>query len=293
MIFDQTFIAIRQRNIFEILDLSIHVVRNYCLPLSLLLLVNVLPFFILDWLMFRWMVTGGSAYDYAPLYLWLTSLMVISQAQVGTMLVTGYLGRALFQGHPSMKETILGTLRIWPQLLWIHGILRTALPAVLIALILSQSGNAGFVVLLTLVVMVGLVVRWLRPFATEMMLLEQNPLRSRNRATITYRARSAALHNIAAATITGRFLLASLLALPLAVSFYATLLLMDQSINLHIEPDATLVTFYWPLALWLVAGFLAVARFLSYLDIRIRQEGWAVELRIRAEATRLNKDLET
>ncbi|MCH2181233.1 MAG: hypothetical protein MK108_04440 [Mariniblastus sp.] len=293
MIFDQTFIAIRQRNIFEILDLSIHVIRNYCLPLSVLLLINALPFFLLDWLLFRWMLTGISAFGYAPLYLWLTSLMVASQAQLGTLLITGYLGKALFQGHPSIKETILAALRIWPQLFWIHGILRTAIPTILIGLYLSQTESTGAVILLTLVVSVGLLVRWLRPFATEMLLLEQNPLRSSDPATITYRMRSAALHNIASSTITGRFLLISLLALPLIFSFYSSILLTDQAINLHIDPDATLITFYWPLSLWLVAGFLAVVRFLSYLDIRIRQEGWAVELRIRAEATRLNKNLLT
>lgn len=291
MIFDQTFIAIRQRDIFEILDLSLHVIRNYFLPLLTLLLINALPFFILDWLVLRWMVTGLSGSGYATLYLWVTSLMVASQAQLGTMMITGYLGKALFQGHPSFRETILTTLRIWPQILWIHGILRTSIPALLVALYLSQTESVGAVMLLTLIVLIGLLVRCVRPFATEMLLLEQNPLRTKNPATITYRARSIALHNIASSTLTGRFLLISLIVLPMVFSFYASLLLLDQSVNLHIDPDATLVTFYWPLALWLVAGFLAVVRFLSYLDIRIRQEGWAVELRIRAEANRFHKSL--
>ncbi len=291
MIFDQTFIAIRQRDIFEILDLSIHVIRNYFLPLLALLFINALPFFILDWLMLRWMVTGISESGYATLYLWVTSLLVASQAQWGTMMLTGYLGKALFQGHPSFKETILTTLRSWPQVLWIHGILRTSVPVLIIALYLSQTESVGVVLLLTLVVLIGLLVRCARPFATEMLLLEQNPLRTKNPAAITYRARSITLHNIASSTLTGRFLLISLVVLPLVFSFYASLLLLDQSVNLHIGPDAKLFTFYWPLALWLVAGFLAVVRFLSYLDIRIRQEGWAVELRIRAEANRLQKSL--
>ena len=95
------------------------------------------------------------------------------------------------------------------------------------------------------------------------------------------------------AEMTFRSTLTVVQTLPLIFSFYSSILLTDQAINLHIDPDATLITFYWPLSLWLVAGFLAVVRFLSYLDIRIRQEGWAVELRIRAEATRLNKNLLT
>jgi hypothetical protein len=43
----------------------------------------------------------------------------------------------------------------------------------------------------------------------------------------------------------------------------------------------------WPLCLWLVAAYFSVVRFLSYLDLRIRHEGWEVELLMRAEALRM------
>jgi len=43
--------------------------------------------------------------------------------------------------------------------------------------------------------------------------------------------------------------------------------------------------------MWTTAGYLAVVRFLAYLDLRIRQEGWEVELRMRAEGTRLMEQL--
>ena len=36
------------------------------------------------------------------------------------------------------------------------------------------------------------------------------------------------------------------------------------------------------LPIWLVTAFFAVARFLAYIDQRIRLEGWEVELRLRA-----------
>ena len=41
-----------------------------------------------------------------------------------------------------------------------------------------------------------------------------------------------------------------------------------------------------------VVAFMAVVRFLSYLDLRIRHEGWEVELLMRAEAQRLAVQLE-
>ena len=39
----------------------------------------------------------------------------------------------------------------------------------------------------------------------------------------------------------------------------------------------------------MVGVFYSVFRFLAYLDSRIRLEGWEVELRIRAEAERIDK----
>jgi hypothetical protein len=46
-----------------------------------------------------------------------------------------------------------------------------------------------------------------------------------------------------------------------------------------------------PLALWMVIGLMTVARYLSYLDLRIRREGWEIELKMRAEAGRLTRQL--
>ena len=45
----------------------------------------------------------------------------------------------------------------------------------------------------------------------------------------------------------------------------------------------------FPVTLWLVAGYFAVVRFMCYLDLRIRREGWEVELIMRAASTSLTK----
>jgi hypothetical protein len=47
------------------------------------------------------------------------------------------------------------------------------------------------------------------------------------------------------------------------------------------------VQFAYPLLLWLVAAYFSVVRFLAYLDLRIKHEGWEVELLMRAEGLRL------
>ena len=53
--------------------------------------------------------------------------------------------------------------------------------------------------------------------------------------------------------------------------------------------DRPMYTLYYPLALWSVVGYLTVVRFLRYLDLRIRREGWEVELWMRAERGRLTR----
>ena len=42
----------------------------------------------------------------------------------------------------------------------------------------------------------------------------------------------------------------------------------------------------YPATLWMVAAYFTVVRFLGYLDLRIRREGWEVELLMRAELDR-------
>jgi hypothetical protein len=78
-------------------------------------------------------------------------------------------------------------------------------------------------------------------------------------------------------------LVAMLLVLLVGLMLYAAVgvLISDW------QPDWFKLQFGYPLALWLVAGYFTVVRFLNYLDLRIRHEGWEVELLMRAEALQL------
>ena len=55
------------------------------------------------------------------------------------------------------------------------------------------------------------------------------------------------------------------------------------------------VNLYWgillQIAIWTVVSYFNVVRYLSYLDLRIRNEGWEIELRMRAEAARIASQL--
>ncbi len=55
--------------------------------------------------------------------------------------------------------------------------------------------------------------------------------------------------------------------------------------------QTTSYTIFYPLALWLTVSYFTVVRFLGYLDLRIRREGWEVELMMRAEQMRLTREM--
>ena len=143
--------------------------------------------------------------------------------------------------------------------------------------------------LFVMLVLFGLGVRSFRPFANEILLLEQTPIRAKSPGQITYRKRSAGLHTVADTDRISRFLVVMLFSILLTGSLFGTIMLLDSWLNLHASDTSVPALIYLPLSMWMVAGLLAVSRFLTYIDIRIRQEGWEVELRMRTESARVEK----
>jgi len=291
--FDQTYISIRKRSALEIMDLGLHVIRDYWLPLLVLLFVGAVPFALFNHWVIGWMSHEENADPFLGMYVLNMALLVANQSQVGTMLITHYVGQALFVGRPSIWRTIQSVVSASPGLFWLHGVLRMVLIVLLYGMgILREVPPRmdiliGPMVFLFLLVAVGLLVRAFRPFASEILLLEKTPLRANGNKQISYSRRSRSLHAPASSELFGRFLLQSGFACLLLLTIYLSLVSVDSIFSIHSGEGAPQVRFYWPLSLWVVAGMMAVVRFLSYIDIRIRQEGWAVELRMRAEAVRL------
>jgi hypothetical protein len=288
---DHTFIAIRERGILEICDLGLHVVRDHFKPLLILLFAGALPWIIVDWLITYWLVTGVYRFEYTPMYYWLAFLLISSQAQVGTSFVTYYLGQAMFVGRPGIIETVRGALKTSFYFWWVHGILRLVFPILFFAW-LTMSGDEDTLVgigVLLLPMMLGAawLVRALRPFVSEILMLEKTPIRSSDKNRISFSSRSANLHAAGSSDLLGRAMLTGLFCLPMGFSIFANLVVIDSVLNLQANSEVPLYAFYWIAALWLTAGFAAVIRFLSYVDTRIRQEGWAVELKMRAEGQRI------
>lgn len=288
---DHTFIAIRQRSIVEIFDLTLLVIRQHFQPLLILLAIGAAPWIAIDWVLTSWLAVGEFAGDYTGMYYFMTAVLVISQAQIGTSLMTYYLGQTMFVGQLSIRDTIVGTWRTSWYFWWVHGGIRFVFPLLIIALLTRNSQEEQLfglgLFLMPVMLLVALFIRALRPFVSEMLLLERTPIRSKNDKQVNFKRRSNSLHGPASSELFGRFMAASLFVACLSFTMFAMFVKSDSVLNLQANSEFPLFTIYWVLALWLASGFAAVARFLSYIDIRIRQEGWAVELKMRAEGQRL------
>ena len=120
----------------------------------------------------------------------------------------------------------------------------------------------------------------------EILLLEQCPIRAHSDAVITVSRRSKSLHSPMASDLGGRFVAVGFVSFWLLLSVLYTLIWFRGIATGQWTWDLVVLLLMYPLALWTVAGISVLVRLLSYLDTRIRLEGWEVELAIRAEAMR-------
>ena len=262
---DHTFIAIRERGILEICDLALQVIRDHFKPLVLLLIFGALPWIVADWLITGWLVTDIFRFDYGPTYYWMTFLLVVSQAQVGTTFITYYLGQAMFVGRPGIRQTIRGTFRVSPYFFWIHGIVRLVVPILFLGWLTRYAdedvlfGLSLFV--LPLLVAITMLVRGLRPFVSEMLLLEKTPISVTEPGKVNFKRRSQSLHAAASSDLFGRALVTSLFLIPMTFAFFAMYVTIDSTLNLQANSEISLFAYYWIAALWMSAAFAAVVHF--------------------------------
>jgi len=126
---------------------------------------------------------------------------------------------------------------------------------------------------------------------SEILLLEKTPIKSKDKNVVCFNRRSIALHYRRGAVegLVGQGVTSFVLGLFLGLAFDAGLLQVDKILNIQANSEWSYAAWYWLVALWLSVGFLCVARFLFYIDTRIRQEGWGVELQMRSESRRLSE----
>ncbi len=303
---DRTRIAIRERSLLETIDLALFVVREFAAPVIWCSLIAILPLALLNYALVGWMVPADYENEWVGFrYLWSMTLLIFLEAPLAGIFVVAFLGLAVFLKEQTIRQVAHDVLKQLVPLLLCQGVLRGLFVAWGLLLLTSREEANGFIegFLMLLVVGWSAAMRSFRPYINEIILLEQNPLLSRGGAAITVARRSSHLHAPYSGDLFVRWLgsaaiAVSLSGLVLATAFLAMgYLISDWVVFVSLEEGLT-PNFDWfkleviyPASLWLVVAFFSVVRFLSYLDLRIRHEGWEVELLMRAEAQRLATQL--
>lgn len=286
---DKTRIPILERGYDNLLDLTLVVVRRHALPLLVTSLLGAAPWAVLNYFLLAEWLQPFEAYDYVASVMQYVTLMVLVvcwEAPFASIPTTLYLGEALFVEKPDVKRMWQNFWAALPQLVAVQGLFRAALIGMLFLpfegpVWLLRMGLGGAWVLMY----------WFRPYLNEIILLERNPWRG-GPGVITTRRRAKSLHGHFAGNLFGRWIAAisfgALWTAGLAVAiFWVRMTVMNGELDF----SPPLFQFWVPLALWIVVSYFNVVRFLSYLDLRIRGEGWEIELRMRAEANRLRSQL--
>jgi hypothetical protein len=265
---DQARIAIAERAWVDNLDLALHIARRSCGPLLVYALAGMLPLALANHLLFRSAAADveqstelvGSIY-------WLMILIMI-EVPLATAPMTLYLGKALFEDRPSPRHIVRDYWASLPQMLLLQVVLRAILIVPVVTWFIPY-------------------VIW--PYLNEVILLERNPLVAKP-GQVSTRGRNRILHGANGGEFLARGLVTMLLAPLLIGSLFAAQYFLLQSV-LGIEPAGPGTLVGLQVVAWLVVGYFTVARFLSYLDQRIRNEGWEVELLLRAQRERLLRQI--
>ncbi len=303
MQFDKTSIVIVQRSGPDILDLSLSVVRRYWKAVCLLALLGALPFALVNLVLtyplsqYDSLVVANRGYSYVGLfhfrYLTTMCALVYVQAPLALSPMTYYIGQAVFSEEPSLKRVFASVANRWFQLVLILGVFRFGLlgwvPVTL--MFLSPIPQWEMEALVYGLMIVGWVfsVRCVRPFASEIILLERCPMRKprASKSTFSYAQRSKWLHHPLQSDLLimklGLTIAGALTALAVSCGFVFIIGVLAGVWTWGLWMDLIL----FPLTLWGVAAWLNIVRFLSYMNSRIRTEGWELELRLKAEALRL------
>jgi hypothetical protein len=297
--FDRTEIVIRQRGQAELLDLTLRVLRRHGFKLAGATAVLGIPFIILNLLATSWMVRedallAAEIFDDPMIYQRLRRglhvlILFVLEFPLISLPATILLGSQTFF-EPLTLRQVFGKLRLilWPTV-WVLGVCRFALIALVVELFINRQTMfdpfAELFILAGFTIAILLRSSW--PFAPEILGLEQCPLKSKSAKQIAYPLRRKSLHSGGGIDHLSRFIGCSF-----ALAILAAMILGGvYSILNALAGGTALSTWYdnfvLPCTYWIVGVFAVVFRFLSYLDSRIRLEGWEIDLRLRAEGQRV------
>ena len=294
---DRTEIVIRKRSTLELFDLSLQVLKRHWLAIAITSALLGVPLLILDSLATAWMLNqnsldlaeqeGGSA---GWRHFWHVATLYTLQFPLLSLPTTVYLGHRIFYQDMPVAQLLR---RLWPiagRCLLVLGIMRLGLVGLILELLIDRQVAFDFAIeFWFFVIAAGLALfnRATSPFAPEVLGLELCPLRTQPGGSISYRTRSRALHRHTASQNLPRFFAAVFFGCLMFCMLIGAQLFIVGAFTGGWSWNAWFDHCGLQISLWCVGMFLAVFRFLSYLDNRIRLEGWEIELRLKAEAARL------
>ena len=293
---DRTHIVIRARTLSEIGDLAMILIRSYPAASIFGFIAGMLPWMLMNLLLIGWIpieqfnlgIFDDEMDGELARYLLLMVTLVILQAPIAGVMTTTLIGRAVFEDGVTWRSAITDVRKMFWRLFWVLGVVRGPIP--LMILIASNWGQQiapwrEIIFPITCLFAVGFQ-RGRRPFLPEILLLERCPLRAKMKGVITVGRRAAALHGPLTGELIGRFITVSLMLSVLSLAAFQTMLSMRGVLLGQWDWGPIVYTIFIPISLWFAAAISTLIRFLSYLDTRIRLEGWEVDLAVRAETQR-------
>jgi len=246
---DRTLIQIRERSFLDLLDLALVVVRRRPWTIGLAALAGVAPCAALNAYL-------TSDPEFNP-YLFIVLLVV--EAPWATAPLTVVLGSLMFGERPTPLGVVKALARGLPSMVLHQLILRGLIGSFIILFPIIPSRLA---------------------FMDEVILLERGKMFGVARRTSTLcGARGGEFFGQWVAQMAFGFLF-------VACFWFGTGALVSALVTSEVtweRPGAgSLYSTRFQLAVWLAVSFFGVARFLTYIDQRIRLEGWELKLRLQA-----------
>ena len=248
MAFERTLVQIRERSYLDVLDLALVVVRNRPLVLGGAALAGIAPAVALN----AWLTTDPEFS--LPMY----ALLVFLEVPWATAPLTLVLGGLMFDQRLQVGRLLGRLLRVWPALFIYQFLFR---------LILTVTIFPAYLIPTRLV------------FLNEVIVLERVPWRRSLRRCSQLCARRGGdlfVQWLGQLFFGGVFMGCFWVGTSMAVSSLTT-----SEMTWERPGWGEVYGVQCQVALWLAITFFAVARFLTYIDHRIRKEGWEVELRLQ------------
>jgi hypothetical protein len=225
-------------------------------------------------------------------YLRTMAMLIYIEAPFAGILATAYLGKVTFNEKPRFKDLSFDVLSKGHRILWTQLILRGVLLGLWLTWMIPRddafSPLEGWLVVLCIVLFFC---RSFRPYINEIVVLEKSPMWAKSAHQITIGKRSSRLHGPNSGDLFSRGLLVVPVILSLGLAVLGLFWFMVATFSNDWSWGPITVHVVVPAVLWILVVYMTVVRFLNYLNLRIRREGWEVELKMRAEANRINEKI--